>query len=176
VERGAIGKVSSICMILAVVIAVGAVAAYTMYVKRYYNVRDPTYQEALQFISSDQTNTNQYNETYTCINFANDFVKDALNQGYRCGYVIVEFPQENHAMVCFNTSDKGLIFIEPQNDELVTLTTGQPYLGMTILRFSITWPVSSESLSMMVLSLSTLPLFTMTTLLSVTVHKRKHKT
>jgi hypothetical protein len=175
-ERGVTGKALFLCTVVAGAILVGAVVAFAVDLRRYYNVRDPTYQEALQFISSDQTDKNQYNQSYTCISFANDFVNNALNEGYRCGFVVIDFPESCHAIVCFNTSDKGLIFVEPQTGQLVTLTTGQPYMGMTVLRFSITWPVVSGLLSVLVLSVIILQSFTITTALAVTVYKRKNKT
>jgi hypothetical protein len=175
-ERGVTGKALFLCIVVAGAILVGAVVVFAGDLRRYDNVRDPTYQEALQFISSDQTDKNQYNQSYTCINFANDFVNNALNRGYRCGFVIIDFPESCHAIVCFNTSDKGLIFVEPQTDELVTLSTGQPYAGRTVLRFSITWPIVSGFLSTLVLSIIILQSFTMTTVLAATVYKRKNKT
>jgi hypothetical protein len=138
-EKGVIERVSFLCMIIASAVIVGVIAAHIIDLEKDYNLRDPTYEEAVQFIRSDQTDKNQYNQSYTCINFANDFRNNALNEGYRCGYVAIEFAETSHAIVCFNTSDNGLIFIEPQSDEIVTLTTEQPYLGKMILRFSITW-------------------------------------
>ena len=126
-------------MIITSAVIVGVIAARIIDVEKDYNLRDPTYEEAVQFIRSDQTDRNQYNQSYTCISFANDFRDNALNEGYRCGYVAIEFGETSHVIVCFNTSDNGLIFIEPQSDEIVTLTIGQPYLGKMILRFSITW-------------------------------------
>jgi hypothetical protein len=167
-KKGVIQKASLLCIIVAGAIIVGVVVAYAIDLKRYYNLRDPTYQEALQFICSDQTDKNQYDKSYTCVNFANDFIHNALNEGYRCGYVIIEFPETRHAIVCFNTSDKGLIFIEPQNDELVTLTTEQ--------RLSITWRIVSEFPSILVLSLIILPLFMIATRLAATVYRREQKT
>jgi len=164
-EKGVIRNVSFLCVIVAGAIIVGVVVVHAIDLKRDYNIRDPTYQEALQFMCSDQTDKNQYNQSYTCINFANDFINNALNEGYRCGYVIIESPETSHAIVCFNTSDNGLIFIEPQTDELVTLTTGQ--------RFSITWRIVSEFPSMLVLSLIILPLFMIATLLAAPVYRRK---
>lgn len=115
-----------------------------------YNIRDPTYQEALNFIASDQTDKNQYSENYTCENFAADFKNNAFKAGYRCGYVIIDFPDAGHAINCFNTTDKGLIFIEPQCDDIVTLKVGQSYSMLngyevpttyndTIIRYMIVW-------------------------------------
>jgi len=138
-EKGVIERASFLSMIIVSAVIVGVIAARVIDLEKDYNLRDPTYEEAMQFIRSDQTDKNQYNQSYTCINFANDFRYNALNEGYRCGYVAIEFGETSHAIVCFNTSDNGLIFIEPQSDEIVTLTTEQPYLGEIILRFSIIW-------------------------------------
>jgi len=138
-EKGVTKEASFLFTIIASAIIVGVVTAHALDLKRDYNVRDPTFQEALQFICSDQIDENQYNQSYTCFNFANDFRNNALNEGYRCGYVIIRFPEASHVIVCFNTSDNGLIFIEPQNDEIVTLRIEQSYLGRKILWFSITW-------------------------------------
>jgi len=115
-----------------------------------YVIRDPTYQEALQFINDDRTDANQYDEeTYTCANFAADFKNNAFDEGYRCGYVEIEFPVYAHAAVCFNTIDKGLIFIEPQDDEIVSVRIGYTYWDRTIyepptyddtvVRYMIVW-------------------------------------
>jgi hypothetical protein len=97
------------------------------------NLRDPTYIEALKFIALDPTDKNEYyGENYTCGDFAADFKENALKAGYRCGYVIIEFPDYLfHTIVCFNTTDQGIIFVEPQTDEIVTLTVGEPYWERT---------------------------------------------
>jgi hypothetical protein len=90
-----------------------------------FTIRDPTYQEMLSFIYTDSTDARSYSDTYTCANFAKDVKKNALLEGYRCGFVYIEFPDSSHAVICFNTVDKGLIFIEPQDDSIVSLKVGQ---------------------------------------------------
>ncbi|MEM3597207.1 MAG: AN1-type zinc finger domain-containing protein [Candidatus Bathyarchaeia archaeon] len=114
-----------------------------------YNIRDPTYQEMLNFIASDKTDENEYSENYTCLHFTADVKSHAFDEGYKCGFVYVEFRDGAHAIVCFNTTDQGLIFIEPQSDEIVTLTIGQPYWDRTkyeppdyddtVISFTIIW-------------------------------------
>ena len=119
------------------------------YTSSAYNkeLKDPTYYEALQFIRTDQIDKCQYSNEYTCVNFAKDFMKNALEAGYRCGYVIIYFPATghleklidrpnsitnwSHALNCFNTTDYGFIFVEPQTDEIVELTCGKPYWDRT---------------------------------------------
>ena len=45
---------------------------------------------------------------------------------------VIEFKEGAHAIVCFNTVDDGLMFIEPQSDDIMTLTIGEPYWDRTI--------------------------------------------
>lgn len=161
-------------MIVAGAIIAGVFAGYAVNAGGYRNLRNPTYQEALEFVRSDQTDRNEYNQTYTCFNFASDFVNNALKEGYRCAYVVIEFPGAEHAIVAFNTVDKGLVFIEPQNDEPITLTVGQPYLGRTVVRFSINWAAPYELSSILLISLVILPSFTMTSLLAIASVDGKH--
>jgi len=97
-----------------------------------YNIRDPTYNEAITFIKSDKTDENKYSKTYTCFHFTADFKKNAFQVGYRCGFVHIEFVDSAHAIVCFNTVDERLIFIEPQTDDVATLIIGCPYWDRTI--------------------------------------------
>jgi len=114
-----------------------------------YNIRDPTYQEALQFIASDQTDKNQYDEnTYNCHDYTANVKNNAFEGGYRSGYVYIEFREGVHALVAFDTVDQGMIYIEPQDDNIMTLTVGQPYWDRTlyevtyddtIVRFTVIW-------------------------------------
>lgn len=98
-----------------------------------YNIRDPTYAEAVAFIASDQTDKNYWTEDYVCMNFVADFKNNAFNAGFRAGCVYIEFPNNVvHGITCFNTVDNGLIFIETQSDEIVTLTIGDVYYDRTI--------------------------------------------
>ncbi len=39
----------------------------------------------------------------------------------------IEFRDSAHAIACFNTTDGGLVFVEPQWDDIVTLPIGQSY-------------------------------------------------
>lgn len=111
--------------------------------------KNPTYNEAIIFVYLDKTDLNEYSQNYTCGCFAMDFKNNSLRAGYRCGVVIVVFSVMGHMIDCFNTTDRGLIFIEPQTDKIVTLTIGQPYWNRleyqapeyndTILRLIIIW-------------------------------------
>ena len=126
----------------------GKAASYNKTVVDY--VRDPTYAEALDFIFSDQTDKNDYSDDYICMNYASDFKKNAYEAGFRAGCVYIAFPERyHHGIACFNTVDNGLIFVETQTDEIVTLaigevyynraTHGPPYFDDTIVHYVIIW-------------------------------------
>jgi len=110
-----------------------------------YNIRDPTYQEVVTFIALDQTDKNVYDEDdYTCFHFTADFEKHAFEAEYRCGLVYIEFILGAHAIVCFNTIDQGLIFVEPQTDEIVEVVIGEYYETVefwvgTVQSYAIVW-------------------------------------
>ena len=102
-------------------------------------IRDPTYAEAIAFINSDKTDENEYTSDYVCYDFTADFSSNSFQMGYRCGFVYIEFTDSAHAIACFNTTDNGLIYVEPQNDEIVDIAIGQTYLDETIIDLGIIW-------------------------------------
>ena len=102
-------------------------------------LRDPTYAEAIAFIDSDRTDENEYTDDYVCYDFTADFNTNAFQMGYRCGFVYIEFSKTAHAIACFNTTDGGLIYIEPQTDEIVDVAVGQLYLDKVIVKTGIVW-------------------------------------
>ena len=104
----------------------------------YYYI-DPTYDEAIAFIDSDTTDENEYTSEYNCYDFTSDFNSNAAQTGYRCGFVYIEFAYSAHAIACFNTTDAGVIFVEPQNDQIVDVALGETYLGMVIVKMGIIW-------------------------------------
>lgn len=100
-----------------------------------YNIRDPTYAEMQDFITSDKTNLNIYNlKTYNCFCFTRDVLANAFNVGIKAGFVYIEFPEIAHAIVAFNTVDKGLVFVEPQTDNIMTMSIGLHYWDRSIFK------------------------------------------
>ena len=166
------GKSSLLFLIIADALILGTAVTCALEARTYRNLRNPLYEEALRFVYSDQTNKNQYNQTYNCARFAEDFVDNAARAGYRCGYVTIGFLDASHSVVCFDASDNDLVFIEPQNDEIVTIATGTPYLDKTVVRLSIYWTDASRFHDMLILSLIPLPLSIMATL-QVAANSRK---
>ena len=133
---------------LAIAIALVVVVASTLVTATL--PKDPTFAEAARFVESDKTSTHQYIAgTYTCSNFAEAFQATALKAGLNCGIVTAFFPDEtSHDLDCFNTTDRGSIYVEPQNDQMVNLTVGQVYSGpgwnmqeknATVIGFFVTW-------------------------------------
>ncbi len=109
-----------------------------------YNIRDPTYSEMQSFISADQTDKNTYDsETYYCFHFCRDVLDNAFSQGLRGGFVYIEFESAAHGVVCFDTVDRGLVFVEPQTDEVVNVAVGLDYELIAepniITSFAVVW-------------------------------------
>lgn len=89
-----------------------------------------TWKEVVAFITEDHTNWQPYQPgDYVCLNFAIDVVAHAHDKGIPAWVVGVFFENEatGHAFVAFQTSDKGLVYIEPQTDiPYITPKVGQP--------------------------------------------------
>ena len=86
-----------------------------------YTLKDPTSAEVIAFLREDKTDENEYIDdtygVYICSHFARDVCNNAEQAGYRCAFVELRYPQKGHAIVAFNTTDKGLVYFEPITDE-----------------------------------------------------------
>jgi len=155
-------SVALFVMILSIGIAVGYVAYSAVWesqcnaiMHRLLNIppndnfHDPTYAEIKNFVAYDNTDEHSYASNYVCLNFAADVIRNAGNKNIHCGLVALTFTDgKGHALVVFDTTDKGLIFIEPQNDEEVQVAVGAPYeksvyglplLVENIIKINIYW-------------------------------------
>ena len=94
-----------------------------------YTLQNPTYQEMKTFIAQDPTNANTYSEDkYVCVDFAAAVNNNAEAKGIRCAVVDIFYPDGyGHTIVVFDTTDRGLIYIEPQFDQEVKLEVGRSY-------------------------------------------------
>lgn len=91
-------------------------------------LRNPTYQELKEFLARDKTDANLYLPgEYVSFDFAVELNNRAELEGIRAAFVTVIFPEKSHGIVAFETSDKGLIFIEPQSDAEVAVVKGKSY-------------------------------------------------
>lgn len=94
-----------------------------------YELHNPSYSEAMSFIKTDKTNYKKYDEeTFNCAHYSLEVNNESESRGIRCAYVFVNLSGEvAHALVAFNTTDKGILYIEPQSDEKVNLEVGKDY-------------------------------------------------
>jgi hypothetical protein len=116
-----------------------------------YAIHNPTYQEMKTFLAQDTTNSKTYAEDeYVCVDFAAAVNNNAEAEGIRCATVDIFHPEGyGHTIVAFETTDRGLIFIEPQFDREVELVVGKSYSQTnnftpalrddTINRFVVIW-------------------------------------
>jgi len=96
-----------------------------------YYMHDPTYTEVASFIANDKTDEISYDiENFDCQHFSKTVNDNAENRGIRCAIVIIYFEETNtgHMIIGFNTTDQGMVYVEPQSDEWVEdLTPGNEY-------------------------------------------------
>jgi hypothetical protein len=103
------------------------------------------------FLAQDPTNNKNYVENkYVCVDFAAAVNNTAEAQGIRCAMVDIFYPDGyGHTIVAFDTTDKGLIYVEPQFDQEVELVVGRSYSQVnhfttsprddTINRYLVVW-------------------------------------
>jgi hypothetical protein len=83
----------------------------------------PTYNQVIKFVEQDDTNKNTYNgQEFNCLDYANGLKENATQSGFKCAVVVLGlelqgFTTASHAIVCFETQDRGQVFIEPQSDK-----------------------------------------------------------
>ncbi|PIX31386.1 hypothetical protein COZ60_04845 [Candidatus Bathyarchaeota archaeon CG_4_8_14_3_um_filter_42_8] len=85
------------------------------------NATNPTYAELVAFIEEDSTDERQYltrawapGFAYTCADFAEDVHNNAEAAGIKAAWVGIDFEEndEGHALNAFETTDKGLVYID----------------------------------------------------------------
>jgi hypothetical protein len=95
------------------------------------NATDATYSQVMQFIESDTTDQIPFQkEKFTCGDYAERVQNNAENAGIRCAWVSIDFEHggNGHACNAFNTTDKGLVFIDcTKGDAHVDTQIGQWY-------------------------------------------------
>jgi hypothetical protein len=107
---------------------------------------NPSYQEMKDFLQRDLTDHHSFEGAfpggYDCENYASDVVNNAEAESIRAAMVILEYEKGGHAVVAFETTDRGLIFIEPQNDKEIVVKEGVQYGGIwgeIIKKFVVCW-------------------------------------
>jgi hypothetical protein len=93
-----------------------------------FALRDPTYAEVMAFLNEDRTDKNEYDrDTYDCSHFTRDVSDNAEKRGFRSAAVLIDFVENAHVIVAFNTVDRGMVYIEPQFDDEVKVEMGRSY-------------------------------------------------
>ena len=76
---------------------------------------DPTWQELMTFLGVDTTDQKPYVvDSYSCVAFAEELHNNAEAAGIRAAFVGVQFEDRDvgHALNAFQTTDRGLVFID----------------------------------------------------------------
>jgi hypothetical protein len=99
---------------------------------------DPTYDQLLNFIASDTTSQIPYKSgQFTCGDYAERVQNNAEKAGILCGWVSVDFLSgAGHACNAFNTTDKGIVFID--------CTNGDAHVDMYIGRWYAPTPIDKN--------------------------------
>jgi len=92
-------------------------------------IKTPTLKILQDFLEEDDTNEYQYVENrFECTDFANRFVSNFLKKGYYSCVSYILFSDSAHAIVAVNTSDYGVVYVEPQEDKIIyDLRVGDNY-------------------------------------------------
>ena len=103
-------------------------------------LENPTFQEMKDFILKDTTSRKTFIlYTYECRHFATEVNNNAKAAGWQCGFALLCYTRGQHAVVVFDTVDRGLIFIEPQTDAAIDVKVGGTYQGQEIKEILIAW-------------------------------------
>jgi hypothetical protein len=91
-------------------------------------MHNPTYGELLEFLARDETDKQDFvSGEYVCFDFAAELNNKAAVSGIRAAYVRIRSDEWAHAVVAFETPDRGVVFVEPQSDRDIELVIGRPY-------------------------------------------------
>jgi len=99
------------------------------------DLEDPSWAELEDFLRLDDTDTITYVErSFDCSGFAITLRDRAWRYGFRSAYVEIGFSAgEGHALNAFDTSDKGLIYIDAtEADRVAYVEIGESYGGILL--------------------------------------------
>ena len=108
-------------------------------------VLKPTYEEMKDFLKEDKTDNKAWTKNeYMCCDFSADVIRNAKEKGILVHLVMLTYEDVSergynlqHCLVAFNTTDRGLIFIEPQTDGERKVEVGKIYSDNVIRRYKI---------------------------------------
>lgn len=97
------------------------------------NAVEPTWLELKDFLLSDKTDQQPYIEySYECASYAEEVHNHSEARGIRAAFVAVFFLNDNegHALNAFQTTDKGLVYINCQGYDTVAYIEDQKEYGL----------------------------------------------
>ncbi len=103
----------------------------------------PTYQQVVSFLSRDHTDIKRFTESYICTDFGNKLIANARDEGiFGCSTILYYLDKDtSHMLVAFNTIDRGIIYVEPQNDDIMTKDFGidSVYWNYKVIKITSCW-------------------------------------
>jgi len=107
---------------------------------RGVSLRDPAYSEVEDFVKRDKTDELRFSpEGYTFLDLAAKFKANAMASGFRCGLAVFLLDNGVAALNCFNTTDEGMVYVEPWSDRIFTVKPGDFYGAGKVLKITIVW-------------------------------------
>ena len=99
-----------------------------------------SYSQLLVFLKNDDTDSMTYSTVgFVCADFAERLHNNAEKKGIRCAFVAISLTTGKHALNMFNTTDKGLIYVDCTNsnqgincDASVNLEIGRQYIAESL--------------------------------------------
>ncbi len=84
------------------------------------------------FLRKDKTNEEEYDEFhFNCVDYTQRLVNNLFSEGIYSCYTYIEFENGGHAIVAINTTDKGVIYVEPQDDSIIySMEVGDDYCDL----------------------------------------------
>jgi hypothetical protein len=95
---------------------------------------DPTWRQLLEWLEYDDTDSKPYSlESFPCGAFAEEVHNNAEAAGFKAAWVAIDFLENDlgHALNAFNTTDRGLVFIDCTGEGLMASPIVIPGDGQT---------------------------------------------
>jgi hypothetical protein len=106
-----------------------------VYVTIYRNATNPSYNQLLNFLDSDDTVDQTYiPNQYVCANFAARLFDDAEASGIEAHLVVVDFSDgtPSHMIDAFNTTDDGIVYIDDTGNTAAQKEEGSPQVPCSV--------------------------------------------
>ena len=114
-------------------------------------LHDPTYLEMRSFLLTDRTSTTVYDlDDNNCMDYSTIVGNNAEAAGIRAAIVLLTYEPllgvetSDHSIIAFDTTDRGLVFVEPQSDETAYPTIGERWQDAIPLPPGYYWLPSPE--------------------------------